>query len=88
MHGVSVRAETVVSALAQNGLLVIERSRIHANQSLVFGSQQGRAIFGNNSAMTTNKTAITAGAGAFIQTSGNAQIQHNLDGSISFHVGR
>ena len=87
MNGVSVRAETVISALAQNGLLVINQSHLHANESLIFGSTQGSAIFGNNSTMTTNKTGISAGAGAFIESNGNAQIRHNPDGSISFHVG-
>lgn len=87
MCGVAVQAETVINALAENGLLIIDQSNLHANQCLVFGSVQGKAIFGNNSAMTTNRTAITAGTGAFIETNGNAQVRHNPDGSISFHVG-
>ena len=87
MHGVTVRAETVISALAQNGFLVIQGSHLHANESLVFGSVQGSAVVGNNSALTTNNTAITAGSGAFMETQGNAQVRQNSDGSISFHVG-
>lgn len=87
MYGVTVRAETVISALAQNGFLAIQGSHLHANQSLVFGSVQGGAVVGNNSALTTNKTAITAGSGAFMETQGNAQVRQNPDGSISFHVG-
>ena len=87
MYGISMRAETVINALAQNGLLVIQHSRIHANQGLTFGSHQGHAIVGNNSALTTNNTAIKAGWGAFVETQGNTQIRQNPDGSISFHVG-
>jgi hypothetical protein len=87
MHGVSVQADTVINALVQNGFLEINQSHLHANQRLIFGSSQGKAIFGNNSTMTTNKTGILAGAGAFIETNGNAQVRHNPDGSISFHVG-
>lgn len=87
MYGISMRAETVISALAQSGLLVIQQSHLHANQALTFGSYQGRAIVGNNSALTTNNTVITAGSGAFMETNGNAQVRQNPDGSISFHVG-
>ncbi|MDE2149254.1 MAG: hypothetical protein KGJ55_05345 [Gammaproteobacteria bacterium] len=87
LHGISMHSETVVNALVQNGFLSIQGSHLHANQALIFGSERGAALFGNNSAMTTKKTAIHAGAGAFIEAQGNAQIRHNPDGSISFHVG-
>ena len=87
MYGISMRAETVIKALARNGLLVIQQSHLHGNNGLVFGSLQGGAVVGNNSALTTNNTAITAGAGAFMETQGNAQVRQNPDGSISFHVG-
>lgn len=87
MYGVSMRAETVINALVQSDLLVIQQSHLHANQGLAFGSVQGRAMVGNNSALTTNNTAITAGLGAFMETNGNAQVRQNPDGSISFHVG-
>ena len=87
MHGISVSTEAVIRALAENGLLIIDQTHLHADQSIVFGSVQGRAVFGNNSTMTTNRTAITAGAGTFVETNGNAQIRHNEDGSITFHVG-
>lgn len=87
MHGISMRAETVINALAQNGFLIIQQSHLHGNQGLTFGSVQGSAVVGNNSALTTNNTAITAGSGAFMETQGNAQVRQNADGSISFHVG-
>ena len=82
-----MRASTVIDALARNGLLVIEGSRLHAPQALIFGSVSGSAIAGNNTRLSTDKTAIEAGGGAFVQTQGNAQIRQNPDGSISFHVG-
>ena len=87
VHGVAMRAETVISAIAQNGYLSIQDSNLYAPQSLTFGSHQGAATVGNNSTLTTDKTAITAGRGAFVQTQGQAQVRQNLDGSISFHVG-
>lgn len=87
MYGVSMSAETVINALAQNGFLVIQQSHLHGNQGLVFGSVQGGAVVGNNSALTTNNTAITAGTSAFMETQGNTQVRQNPDGSISFHVG-
>ena len=87
LHGVTMTAETVINALAQNGILVIELSKLHANETLTFGSQIGSAVVGNNSVLTTNKTAIAAGSGAFMETNGNAQVRQNSDGSISFHVG-
>jgi hypothetical protein len=87
LTGLSVRAETVIEALARNGVLHVENSHLHANNGLVFGSVTGSAVFGNNSSMTTAKTAMTAGQGAYVQTNGNAQIRHNPDGSIDFLVG-
>jgi hypothetical protein len=87
LHGVTMTAETVINALAQNGVLVIVQSKLHANEALTFGSQIGSAVIGNNSVLTTNRSAITAGAGAFMETKGNAQVRQNSDGSISFHVG-
>ncbi|HVS83891.1 MAG TPA: hypothetical protein VHE60_19315 [Pyrinomonadaceae bacterium] len=87
MMGVSMRAETVIDALVREGFLTIEQSNLYASESLNFGSYQGGAIVGNNSSMRTDKTAIEAGAGAFLETQGNAQVRQNPDGSISFHTG-
>lgn len=87
MYGVSMRAQTVIDALAQKGFLAIQQSHLHGHHGLTFGSVQGGAVVGNNSTLTTNKTAITAGSGAFMETQGNAQVRQNADGSISFHVG-
>ena len=87
VSGATVRASTVIDALARNGFLVIEGSHLHGPQGLIFGSVQGSTIAGNNTRLSTDKTAIDAGAGAFIKTEGNSQIRQNPDGSISFHVG-
>jgi hypothetical protein len=87
MTGVSMRAETVINALAQNGFLSIQQSHLYASQSIIFGSYQGGAVVGNNSSLKTDRTAIEAGTGAFVETQGNAQVRQNPDGSISFHVG-
>ncbi len=86
-QGLSVRAETVIKALAANGFLTIEGSHLYAGQSLVFGSLKGGALMGDNSSFETDRTAINAGSGAYLQTKGNAQVRQNDDGSISFHVG-
>ena len=87
LNGVTMRAETVISALTQKGFLSIQGSHLYAHNGLVFGSQGGAAIAGNNSTLQTAKTSIIAGQGAAIQTQGNAQIRQNPDGSISFHTG-
>lgn len=87
LHGVNLQAETVINALASNGLLSIDSSHIYAKESLHFGSISGKAIVGNNSTLKTDKSAVVMGQGAFIQTQGSAQMRQNADGSISFHVG-
>ena len=87
LNGVTMRAETVISALTQNGFLSIQRSHLYAPTGLVFGSQGGTAIAGNSTTLQTSKTSIVAGQGASIQTQGNAQVRQNPDGSISFHTG-
>src|SRR4051812_12643218 len=68
--GVTMRAATVVEALAHNGFLVIDGSHLHGPEGLTFGSIQGSAIAGNNTRLSTNKTSIDAGAGAFVKTQG------------------
>ena len=87
LNGVAMRAETVISALTQDGFLSIQGSHLYAQNSLVFGSQGGSAVAGNNSTLQTSKTSIVAGQGASIKTQGNAQVRQNPDGSISFHTG-
>jgi len=87
MNGVKMNADTVITALAANGFFVIENSHLHANDSLVFGSLNGGAVISNGSQLSTSKSATVIGQGASLQTSGNAFISHNPDGSISFNVG-
>ena len=85
--GVVMRAETVISALAQNGYLSLQGSHLFAPTALIFGSQTGGASAGNNTTLQTARTSIVAGSGASIETQGNAQVRQNPDGSISFHTG-
>lgn len=87
VHGVTASAETVMTLLAQRGVLQVTDSRLHAKQSLEFGaSGQGKFVVGNNTRTSTDKTAIEAGQGAFI-TGQNAAVRQNADGSVSFQVG-
>lgn len=87
LHGMTMDAATVIDAVAQNGFVSIQGSRLYAPSGMTFGSQVGGAIVGNNSSLRTDKTAITAGADAHMTTQGNAQVRQNPDGSISFHTG-
>ena len=87
LHGLTMSAETVINALVQNGYLSIENSHLYASKALIFGSQQGGAVVGNSSSLRTDRTAITMGAGAFMQSQGNAQVRQNADGTITFHIG-
>lgn len=87
LHGITMRAETVIRALSDNGFISIKGSHLHANDSIVFGSVVGGASMGNNSKFTTNNTAIHASGNASMHTIGNAQVRQNPDGSITFHTG-
>lgn len=87
LHGVKMTAATVIEALASRGYLSIQGSDLYAPTALAFGSISGGAIVGDGSVMRTDRSATVAGPGAFAETVGNAQIRHNPDGSISFHVG-
>lgn len=84
MNGITLRADKLIEALATNGILQITNSHLHASERAVLGSNGGAAVFGHNSQSTTRTTAIQAGPGAWIQFSGNAQIEQAEDGSIIF----
>ena len=88
LHGISMQAETVISALAEHGFISIKGSQLHANESLIFGSVEGGASVGYDSKLSTDRTAIEAKGNASMETVGNAQVRQNPDGSISFHVGQ
>ena len=85
VHGVSMRAETVISALADHGLLSISGSDLVANEALLFGSQGGSARI-TDSTLKTPRSEIQVGVKAAITTKGNGHIRQNADGSISFHT--
>ena len=86
LNGVRMEAETIISALIDRGFLSIQGSQIHANTQLIFGSIRGNALVGNNTILSTDRTRIEMGNGAFMKTTGNAQIRQNPDGSITFHT--
>jgi hypothetical protein len=89
VHGVDIKAATVVDMLAERGVLQITGSNIHAPDSVIFGVAGGEAYFGDNSLSSTDKTAIHAkGVGSGISARGHAAVRQNPDGSISFHVGQ
>ena len=85
VHGVSMRAESVISALADHGLLSISGSDLVADEALLFGSQGGSARI-TDSTLKTPRTEIQVGVNAVIKTEGNSQIRQNADGRISFHT--
>jgi hypothetical protein len=85
VHGVSMRAETVISALADHGLLSISGSDLGANEALLFGSQGGSARI-TDLKLKTPRSEIQVGVKATITTQGNGHIRQNADGSISFHT--
>ena len=85
LHGVSMKAETVISALADHGLLSIQGSHLYAEEALLFGSQGGSARI-TDSTLKTPRTEIPVGDEASIKTQGNAHIRQNPDGSISLHT--
>jgi len=63
VHGVSMRAETVISALADHGLLSISGSDLVANEALLFGSQGGSARI-TDSTLKTPRSEIQVGVSA------------------------
>jgi len=89
LYGVNVRAETVINAIADNGLLIIRRSDLYANNLITFGSVRGSASIGDVSSLRTGGSSIEIGRGASMETHGNAQVVlNNPDGSVSFNVGK
>lgn len=87
IQGIQMRASTIIDALIKDGYLVINNSDLYAPDSITFGTIQGTAIAGDSTRLHTDRTSIDAGQGAFLKTTGNAQVRQNPDGSISFHVG-
>ena len=88
VNGADVRAATVIDMWAAQGFLSIVGSKLYAPDSITMGAGPGASFsFGDGSKSETDKTGITAGAGARI-TGSNTAIRQNPDGSISFHVGK
>ena len=74
VYGVSMKAKTIVSALAKKGILQIDGSQLEANQALIFGSEGGTAKI-TGSTLGTATTTIEVGSDAQIDTSGHAHIR-------------
>ena len=66
-----MKAETIISALAKNGILRIDGSQLEANQALIFGSEGGTAKI-TGSTLRTATTTIEIGAEVQTDTSGHA----------------
>ena len=89
LYKADVNAETVIQVIAESGFVSIRQSTIYAPNSIIFGSSgSGRSEMGDGSIMKTDRTAIVAGQGSFVKTTGNAHVQQNEDGSISFRTGK
>lgn len=89
LNNIDITAETVIEALAKNGIIEINGSKLFAKNEIIFGSTGvGKASFGNGSIMSTERTSIVAGIGAKMETNGNAMVKQNPDGSISFLIGK
>ena len=87
VDGADIKAETIITFLAQRGDIVITGSRIYAAEKIEMGSALGtKFVFGYNSSSSTSKSSIQAGHGAFIQCQGGAKIVQNFDGCISFYT--
>jgi hypothetical protein len=80
-----MQAETVITALAEYGLISIQGSDLYAHQELIFGSQGGIARI-TESTLSTPSTSIHVGVRASIQAEGSGHIRQNADGSISIHA--
>lgn len=87
LRGVTMSADTVINALVSNGLLTVAESHLYGKQALAFGSVRGGAILGSNSSMGNARSATVVNGNGAVVTQGNAQVRHNPDGSITFHVG-
>lgn len=87
IHGVTADASTIMTVLAEKGVISVTQSQLYAPDQLIVGAGPGAAFsVGDQTTTRTDNTAIKAGSGAFMSGS-NAAVRQNPDGSISFHVG-
>lgn len=86
VNGVTMTAESVIEALATQGIIKIENTTMSAPSCIVIGAAGGKTLWGNNSIASTDNTSIVAGSGSRIETTGNAKIIQHPDGSIRFYT--
>jgi hypothetical protein len=87
VQGQTVKASTIIDALAKEGKLVFNNSKLYAPEEIRMGAAAGASfVFGNESTSTTDRSGIVAGKGAWI-TGSDAAIVQSPDGSISFLTG-
>ena len=87
MHGVKANASTIMTVLAERGVVSVTQSDLYAPSKLTIEAGPGaNFIVGDQTTTRTDTTAIKAGSGAFMKGS-NAAVVQNPDGSISFKVG-
>lgn len=85
--GQEVKADKIISFLAENGDIEISNTKIVSNKSILMNSNNESSLtFGDNSTSSTPGTQIQSGSGAFIKIQGNAAIQQDEQGNISFHA--
>lgn len=86
IEGQIIKAERIISFLAQNGDILIKKTSIKSNDSIVLASSNKTTLtLGDNSVSQTPSTSIEAGDGARIIIQGGAQVrQDDKDGSIRF----
>jgi len=86
IEGADIKAEKIISFLAENGDICISETKIYAKDRIEMGSARNASFsFGNDSISRTDKTSIEAIGKAKIIGKGNTKIVQE-DGSMSFYV--
>ena len=87
IDGADIKADTIITFLAEHGDIVITGSQIYATEKIELESAPStKFILADKSSSSTLKSSIQVGQGASIQGQGGAKIVQNPDGSISFYT--
>jgi hypothetical protein len=89
VNKMNVRAATIVNVLAEKGAIKFKDSNVFAPKEIFYVAKNGaQVVFGGTGRSATDKTAIESqGRNSAVIVQGNAAVQQNEDGSISFHTG-